>query len=324
LFLPILPFFHHSNLPIFLTMKHFLPISILLHAVVLLLLFSWEIPLADRLLPGSIVEVSLIERIEGKPEGKKEGGDEKKRRTPPIKQRNIQEKKNVGAARHVPGVIARPEEDLKVDEPKPKKVEPVQKEIREEKAKTEGQMRAEPPVLTAISEGFPVLMARLTPPAGGIAETRESPIPLKASPAFGGRGDGGGGFLPSAEPQSGQEGIALGGGGKGSGAGLGEGGTSRFSRVRGSSGDEDSVIAEIIRRIEKAKRYPRMARKMGVEGQATVRFKLKGNGRIEKAELLETSGSEILDRASLETVQRAAPLPYKEGWLKVVIVFKIL
>jgi len=41
-------------------------------------------------------------------------------------------------------------------------------------------------------------------------------------------------------------------------------------------------------------------------------------------ELLESSGSEILDQASLETVQRAVPFPYKEGWLKVVIVFKIL
>jgi periplasmic protein TonB len=304
-------------------MKHFLPISILLHAVVLLLLFSWEIPLADRLLPGSIVEVSLIERIEGQPEEKKEGGDEK-RRNLSIKHRNVQEKKNVGVNRNAPGVIARPEEDLKIDEPKPGKAEPVQEEIREEKAKTEGEIPAEPPVLKALTEEVPVLMARLTPPAGGIAEMRESPIPLKASPPSGERGDGRAVFLASPGPEWGREGIALGGSGKGSGAGPGEGVTSRFSRVRGSSGDGDSVIAEIMRRIEKAKRYPRMARKMGVEGQATVRFKLKGNGRIEKTEILETSGSEILDQASLETVQRAAPLPYKEGWLKVVIVFKIL
>ncbi len=298
-------------------MKRFLPISIsiLLHAVVLLLLCSWEIPLADRLLPRSIVEVSLIEQIEGKPEGKKEGGIEKAG-PPPIKQRKMQQKKKAEATRHASGVIARPEKDLKIDEPKPVKVEPVPKEIREEKAKTEGEIPAGPPVLTALSEEFPVLMARVTPPAGDMAEMRESPIPMKASP---------GSFsLSSAGPESGQEGIAVGGGGKGSGAGEGERGTSRFSGVQGSPGDGGAVIAEIMRRIEKAKRYPRMARKMGVEGQATVRFKLKGNGRIEKAELLETSGSEILDQASLETIQRAAPLPYKEGWLKVVIVFKIL
>jgi TonB family protein len=337
-------------------MKRFLPISILLHGVVLLLLFSWEIPLADRLLPGSIVEVSLVEWIEGKPEGKKMEGDHKTGKKSSRKE-DIQGKKKVEATRGsavidpeaqirrepstqatrrsstlrlrpegsspkslAEGLVqvraSRAKEERRMEEPKPEKTEPVQKEIREERARTGGEIPAESPVLTAISEEFPVLMARQTPTAGGITETGEPPIPLKAFPPSV--------FLPSAGSQSGQEGIALGGGGKGSGAGSEGGGDSRFSRAPGASGDGDSVIAEIIRRIEKAKRYPRMARKMGVEGQATVRFKLKGNGRIEKAELLETSGSEILDQASLETVQRAGPLPYKEGWLKVVIVFKIL
>jgi len=310
-------------------MKRFLLISIFLHAVVLLLLFSWEIPLADRLLPGSIVEVSLVEWIEGKPEGKKMEGD-KKTGKESSKKEDIQEKKKAKATRGSAVIhpeaqtrreiaeirASRAKEERRMEEPKPEKTEPAQKEIKEEKAKTGGEVPAEPPVLTAISEEFPVLMARQTPTAKGIMETGEPPIPLKAFPASV--------FLPSAGPQSGQEGIALGGGGKGSGTGPEGGGASRFSRAPGASGDGDSVIAEIIRRIEKAKRYPRMARKMGVEGQATVRFKLKGNGRIEKAELLETSGSEILDQASLETVQRAVPLPYKEGWLKVVIVFKIL
>jgi protein TonB len=99
---------------------------------------------------------------------------------------------------------------------------------------------------------------------------------------------------------------------------------SRFSSIQESSGDGDSIIAEIMRRIEKAKRYPRMARKMGIEGQATVRFRIKADGKVEGVELMESSGSEILDQASLETVQRAAPFPYKAGWLKVEIVFKIL
>ncbi len=300
-------------------MKRFLFISIFLHAVALLLLFSWEIPLADRLRAGSVVEVSLVERIEGKPEGKKEEGDKKSEKKS-SKKEDIQEKKKAEATRQV----ARAKEELRMEEPKPEKTEPDQKEIREEKARAEERMPSEPPVLTARSEEFPVLMARLTPSAGGTAEMRESASPLKGSPTSGGRGDGGAVFLTSAGPESGREGIAVGGGGKGSGAGQGEGGASRFSSVHGSSGDGDSVIAEIMRRIEKAKRYPRMARKMGTEGQATVRFKIKPDGKVEGVELMESSGSEILDQASLETVQRAAPLPYKEGWLKVVIAFKIL
>ena len=288
-------------------MKRFLFISIFLHAVVLLLLFSWEFPLADRLLAGSVVEVSLIERIEGKPEGKKEEGDKKP------------EKKTEAtrtSASSVEPRVAGAEEELRVEEPKPERTKSIQKEIREEKAKAEEEIPAEPPVLTARSEEFPVLMARLTPPSGGTAEKRAPASPLKGSPAST--------FLASAGPESGREEIAIGGGGKVSGAGQGEGGTSRFSSVQGSSGDGDSVITEIMRRIEKAKRYPRMARKMGTEGQVTVRFKIKPDGKVEGVELMESSGSEILDQASLETVQRAVPLPYKEGWLKVVIIFKIL
>ena len=301
-------------------MKRFLFISISLHAVVLLLLFSWEIPLLDRLIAGSVVEVSLIERIEGKPEGKKEEGDKKPGKKSSRKE-DVQEKKEVGATRRV---APRVKEELKNEKPKPEKIEPVQKEIGEEKVKEAREMPAAPSVLKAGSEEFPVLMARLTPPSGGTAEMREPASPLKGSPTSGGKGDGGTFFLASAGPESGKEGIAVGGGGKGSGAGQGEGGASRFSSVHGSSGDGDSVIAEIMRRIEKAKRYPRMARKMGTEGQATVRFKIKPDGKVEGVELMESSGSEILDQASLETVQRASPLPYKEGWLKVVIVFKIL
>ena len=300
-------------------MKRFLFISILLHAVILLLLFSWEIPLADRLLAGSVVEVSLVERIGGKPEGKKEEGDQKSEKKS-AKKKDVQERKKAEASRRA----ARGKEELKIEEPKLEKAEAVPKEIGEEKARAEGEMPAEPPVLTARTEDFPVLMARLTPPAGGIGEMRESASPLKGSPTSGGRGDGGAVFLASAGPESGQEGIPVGGGGKGSAAGPGEGGTSRLAGIPMSPGAGDSIIAEIVRRIEGAKRYPRMARKMGIEGRATVRFKLKANGKIEKAELLETSGWEILDQASLETVQRAVPLPYKEGWLKVVIVFKIL
>jgi protein TonB len=86
----------------------------------------------------------------------------------------------------------------------------------------------------------------------------------------------------------------------------------------------DPIFSLILRKLETAKRYPRMARKMGIEGTAVVRFKLKPEGGVEAVELVDSSGSAILDKASLETVRAAAPFPYKEGWLKVGIVFKIL
>jgi protein TonB len=102
------------------------------------------------------------------------------------------------------------------------------------------------------------------------------------------------------------------------------GGGGLSAKVHPSSVDIDQVLQQIVRKIEAAKRYPRAARKMGIEGTTVVRFKLKPQGQVEAVEIAESSGSEILDHASLQTVRDAAPLPYKEGWLKVGIVFKIL
>ena len=118
----------------------------------------------------------------------------------------------------------------------------------------------------------------------------------------------------------GEEGISL-GGEKSSST---DAPSIQMSRTESFSSEGDSILAKIVGKIEAAKRYPRTARRMGIQGTATVRFKLKPNGQLEKIELMESSGSKILDDASLETVREAAPLPYREGWLKVGIVFKIL
>jgi TonB family protein len=69
--------------------------------------------------------------------------------------------------------------------------------------------------------------------------------------------------------------------------------------------------------IEKAKTYPRLARERGVEGVVLVRFKVAPSGKIEKVDVVKSSGSDILDQASIRTVQRAAPMPYLNGWVEV-------
>jgi TonB family protein len=115
-----------------------------------------------------------------------------------------------------------------------------------------------------------------------------------------------------------------GAGRRNSGPAKGEGSTLHVSRGHSSSRESDQTLQQILRKIEAAKRYPKAARKMGIEGITTVRFKLRPGGQVEAVEVVESSGSEILDKASLETVRDAAPLPYKEGWLKVGIIFKIL
>jgi TonB family protein len=69
--------------------------------------------------------------------------------------------------------------------------------------------------------------------------------------------------------------------------------------------------------IEKAKTYPRLARERGVEGVVLVRFKVAPSGDIEKIAVVKSSGSDILDQASVRTVHRAAPMPYLNGWVEV-------
>jgi protein TonB len=297
-------------------MKRFLLISVLFHVVALLLLFSWEIPLADRLLPRSILEVSLVERIEKKLEGIIPAGA-KPARVPLQKK---EENAGIKGKEEIREVIVPPKEETK-QEPK---AEPAQKQGIEEKPKTEEKVPEEDRVLRARNEEVPVIQARVTPQGNESVEPGALSSFPRSHPTAGGRGDSVTTFLASAGPESGREGVPLGGSGKGSGTGRGEGGSSRLSSIPKSGGDGDPIIAEIMRRIEAAKRYPRVARKMGIEGRAAVRFKLTPKGKVEAVELLETSGSEVLDQASLETVHRAAPLPYKDGWLRVVIVFKIL
>jgi len=69
--------------------------------------------------------------------------------------------------------------------------------------------------------------------------------------------------------------------------------------------------------LEKVKTYPRVARERGVEGVVLVRFKVLPSGEIGKVDIIQSSGSDILDTASVRTVYRAAPLPYVNGWVEV-------
>ncbi len=130
--------------------------------------------------------------------------------------------------------------------------------------------------------------------------------------------------MPRAQEDERAEAAGREAGGGGLGPTNGEGVAGQVGSVGTSSGEADATLLLIMRKIEAAKRYPKVARAMGIEGTAVVRFRLEPSGQVERVEVVRSSGSEILDRASLETVRDAAPLPYKEGWLKVGIVFKIL
>lgn len=62
-------------------------------------------------------------------------------------------------------------------------------------------------------------------------------------------------------------------------------------------------------RLESVKRYPSAARVNRVQGVVHVRFRVNRAGAVLFAALQRSSGNAMLDRAALETVRRAAPLP---------------
>jgi TonB family protein len=77
----------------------------------------------------------------------------------------------------------------------------------------------------------------------------------------------------------------------------------------------------IVSAIERTKSYPRLARERGTEGVVHLRFRLRPEGSVEKIEIMESSGSAVLDSASIRAVYRAAPMPYVQGWIEVPIAY---
>ncbi|HLH10265.1 MAG TPA: energy transducer TonB [Methylovirgula sp.] len=67
--------------------------------------------------------------------------------------------------------------------------------------------------------------------------------------------------------------------------------------------------SEIVMRISSVKEYPEEGRSQGASGTARVAFLVDRNGRISGVRLAGSSGSTILDRAAVETVRRANPVP---------------
>jgi TonB family protein len=112
----------------------------------------------------------------------------------------------------------------------------------------------------------------------------------------------------------------------------GEGIAEQYFHNRKSSGETGSPFGlitpdqwQIIQAaLDRAKNYPRMARERGIEGVVHVRFKVLPSGNVENVEISKSSGSEILDVASIKTVYRSGPFPRVSGWVEVPISYSII
>lgn len=81
-----------------------------------------------------------------------------------------------------------------------------------------------------------------------------------------------------------------------------------FSREEAEA--KESYERDILKKIHRMKYYPQYARRMGMEGEVTIRFTLDRSGRILNYPLiLKKAGHDVLNRSGVLTITQAAPFP---------------
>jgi protein TonB len=94
-------------------------------------------------------------------------------------------------------------------------------------------------------------------------------------------------------------------------------------------GDLGSYLGSARMRIEKAKRYPREARRKGLEGKVVLSFQINRKGEAGEIKLIQSSGYSELDEEGMATLRRASPFPSplliekEKLMLEVPILFKL-
>ena len=98
------------------------------------------------------------------------------------------------------------------------------------------------------------------------------------------------------------------GNGQGLGSGIDEG--------------QDTTLTLIRSKIERAKRYPELAKRAGIAGNVLVSFHINNDGKAEDFLVKQTSGSKLLDDEAKATLERAAPYPIYSEPLEIWIKFE--
>ena len=83
------------------------------------------------------------------------------------------------------------------------------------------------------------------------------------------------------------------------------------------------TLAAIRIKIERAKHYPELAQKSGIEGKALIHFEIDEKGLPQNISLKKSSGSPLLDQEALVTIHQASPFPTYPNPLEVWIKFEM-
>jgi len=93
--------------------------------------------------------------------------------------------------------------------------------------------------------------------------------------------------------------------------------------------DVDFLKSLIISALEKCKKYPPSARRLGIEGEVLLKIEIYKSGKLKSASVLRTSGSKILDNSALKLAKNCPFPPLPEDYendtfsTKVLIVYKL-
>ncbi|MEO6953503.1 MAG: TonB family protein [Polyangia bacterium] len=85
--------------------------------------------------------------------------------------------------------------------------------------------------------------------------------------------------------------------------------------------DRAALLAQVLARVRSARRYPEAARRRELEGVVHVRFTIGGDGR--PLGIATADGDALLQRAAVEAVERAAPLPLVDGPIDVDLDYRL-
>ncbi|WP_295813122.1 TonB family protein [uncultured Nitratireductor sp.] len=66
---------------------------------------------------------------------------------------------------------------------------------------------------------------------------------------------------------------------------------------------------KVVSKLRRSLRYPSAAKRQRLKGEVRVRFTIARNGSVSGIRIVRSSGSNVLDKAALDTVRRAAPFP---------------
>jgi protein TonB len=84
-----------------------------------------------------------------------------------------------------------------------------------------------------------------------------------------------------------------------------------------------ALTDRLHRAIEREKRYPLSARRLGREGTASVAFQLRPDGAIDGLQVATSSGEPALDRAALRAVKGISPFNEAGSYLDETAPFRV-